>query len=98
MLDGQPLPRFFAFARQSEDLRHRVDVRVDKMFSQGLVAETEPLLRHGLAENRTAMQAIGYRQVVEHLRGEHSLDETVALIKQRTRQFAIPVHRLRLHL
>ena len=34
------------------------------------------------------MQAIGYRQVVEHLRGERSLDETVALIKQRTRQFA----------
>lgn len=84
----QPTPRFFALARYNEDLRLRVDSRVDKMFSQGLVAETEHLLQHGLAENRTAMQAIGYRQVVEHLRRERSLDETVALIKQRTRQFA----------
>lgn len=84
----QPLPRFFALARRSEDLRLRVDTRVDRMFTHGLVAETEQLLRHGLAGNRTAMQAIGYRQVVEHLRGERPLVETVALVKQRTRQFA----------
>jgi tRNA dimethylallyltransferase len=41
-----------------------------------------------LAQNPTAMQAIGYRQVVEHLRGVRSLPETVALVKTRTRQFA----------
>jgi tRNA dimethylallyltransferase len=41
-----------------------------------------------LAENKTAMQALGYRQVVEHLRGERSLRETVELVKLRTRQFA----------
>ena len=34
------------------------------------------------------MQAIGYRQVVEHLRGERSLPETIELVKIRTRQFA----------
>jgi tRNA dimethylallyltransferase len=34
------------------------------------------------------MQAIGYRQVVEHLRGEHSLAETIEQVKIRTRQFA----------
>jgi tRNA dimethylallyltransferase len=34
------------------------------------------------------MQAIGYRQVVEHLRGERGLSETVELVKSRTRQFA----------
>ena len=58
------------------------------MFARGLVLETEQLLERGLAGNRTAMQAIGYRQVVEHLRGERSLEETIGLIKQRTRQFA----------
>jgi len=52
------------------------------------VAETEQLLKHGLAENKFAMQAIGYRQVVEHLRGERSLAETVELVKTKTRQFA----------
>src|SRR5688572_5853561 len=58
------------------------------MFARGLVAETEHLLKCGLEKNQTAMQAIGYRQVVEHLRGERSLPETIELVKIRTRQFA----------
>jgi len=58
------------------------------MFARGLVQETERLLEAGLAESHTAMQAIGYRQVVEHLRGERSLTETIGLVKRRTRQFA----------
>ena len=45
------------------------------MFRRGLVAETEGLLKRGLAENQIAMQALGYRQVVEHLRGERGLAE-----------------------
>jgi len=52
------------------------------------VAETEQLLQRGLAQNQTTMQALGYRQIVEHLRGQRSLTETIALIKIRTRQFA----------
>ena len=58
------------------------------MFARGLVAETEHLLRLGLAKNKTAMQAIGYRQVVEYLRGDRSLPETVELVKSRTRKYA----------
>ena len=58
------------------------------MFQRGLVEETRELLKHGLAENRTAMQAIGYRQVVEHLRGELTLPKTIELVKSKTRQFA----------
>lgn len=79
---------FVALSRDPADLRRRMDLRVDRMFARGLVAETEALLGRGLAGNRTAMQAIGYRQVVEHLRGERSLPETVALVKQKTWQFA----------
>jgi tRNA dimethylallyltransferase len=58
------------------------------MFRRGLVDETRELLKHGLEQNKTAMQAIGYRQVVEHLRGERDLAETIELVKMRTRQFA----------
>ena len=50
--------------------------------------ETEQLLIRGLGQNRTAMQALGYRQAVEYLRGQRSLADTVALVKLRTRQFA----------
>jgi tRNA dimethylallyltransferase len=52
------------------------------------VAETEHLLTLGLAQNRAAMQALGYRQIVEHLCGERSLADTIELVKVRTRQFA----------
>ena len=85
---SQKSENFFAFSRQPDDLRKRIDVRVDAMFARGLVDETRELLKQGLAENKTAMQAIGYRQVVEHLRGERSLAETIELVKIRTRQFA----------
>jgi tRNA dimethylallyltransferase len=79
---------FFCFTRSAEDLHRRINVRVDEMFRRGLAAETEQLSKRGLAENKFAMQAIGYRQVVEYLRGERSLAETIELVKIRTRQFA----------
>jgi tRNA dimethylallyltransferase len=75
-------------ARSMPDLRARIDRRVDEMFRRGLVEETRALLERGLAGNRTAIQALGYRQVVEHLEGERALAETIELVKVRTRQYA----------
>jgi len=79
---------FIGLARPAGELSDRIRQRVDEMFAKGLVAETEALLPRGLATNPTALQALGYRQVVEHLRGERSLAETIELVKIRTRQFA----------
>jgi tRNA dimethylallyltransferase len=78
----------FAFSRPNPDLHARINTRVDTMFARGLVEETRHLLDLGLAKNKTAMQALGYRQVMEHLRGEHNLAETIELVKIKTRQFA----------
>jgi tRNA dimethylallyltransferase len=69
-------------------LHNRIDRRVDEMFQTGLVEETRALVNRGLRENRTAMQALGYKQVVEHLDGGPNLKETFELVKLRTRQFA----------
>jgi len=75
--------------RDKASLRERIHQRVDEMFRRGLVEETESLLQQGLEKNRTAMQAIGYRQVAAYLRGEGgSLEETIEVVKARTRQFA----------
>jgi tRNA dimethylallyltransferase len=84
---SQKSEKLFALSRQADDLHARINARVDAMFARGLVDETRELLKRGLAENKTAMQAIGYRQVVEHLRGESSLTETIEMVKSRTRQF-----------
>lgn len=84
----QPAPVFFGLRREASDLQQRIDCRVDLMFKIGLVEESRGLLQAGLEQNQTAMQAIGYRQVVEHLRSERSLSQTIELVKIRTRQFA----------
>jgi len=85
---SQKSEKFFALSRRADDLHTRINTRVDAMFARGLVDETCELLVRGLEQNKTAMQAIGYRQVVEHLRGERPLAETIELVKSRTRQFA----------
>lgn len=79
---------FFGIHRESGDLRQRIEARVDEMFTRGLVEETRRLLAQGLTRNPTALQALGYRQVLEHLRGEHDLAATVQLVKTKTWQFA----------
>jgi tRNA dimethylallyltransferase len=80
--------RAYLITRSSTDLQRRIDMRVDAMFEAGLIDETRRLLETGLRENRTAKQALGYRQVIEHLEGQRSLEQTVELVKIRTRQFA----------
>lgn len=84
----QPQHLCFGLSRSASDLHQRIDLRVEVMFRQGLVAETEALVKRGLPENRTASQALGYRQVLEYLRGVRSLAETIELVKIRTRQLA----------
>jgi len=81
-------PQIIVLRRSQADLHHRINLRVEEMFQAGLVAEVTRLIARGLPANRNAMQALGYRQVVEHLQGQRDLLETIALIKQRTRRFS----------
>lgn len=69
-------------------LDERIEQRVDAMFEAGLVDEVRRLLDAGLAEGRTAREAIGYRQVAAHLAGELSLAEARLQTVQATRRFA----------
>ena len=66
----------------------RIDRRVDAMVEQGLFREVEGLLAAGLSPESTAMQAIGYKEVVRSLQGELSREEAVDLIKQASRRYA----------
>jgi tRNA dimethylallyltransferase len=77
----------FALSRNSEDLRQRIDSRVDLMFERGLIAETAHLLDgtgsepHGHAGHWLSPGRRAFAR-------ERSLPETVATVKIRTRQFA----------
>lgn len=70
------------------ELHRRINARVDEMFEQGLVAEVKGLCKHGLAQSRTASQAIGYKEVLEALNGTITMDEARETIKTRTRRYA----------
>lgn len=71
-----------------EVLHERIDARVEQMFATGLVEETQQVLATFGELGRTAAQAVGYREVIEFLRGERDLAETKQLVKYRTHQFA----------
>ncbi|MDZ7616031.1 MAG: tRNA (adenosine(37)-N6)-dimethylallyltransferase MiaA [Patescibacteria group bacterium] len=70
------------------ELNERIDRRVDEMFAAGLVEEVRGLMALGRPLSKTARQAVGYREVIEHLEGVRHLDDTIALVKQHTRQLA----------
>ena len=53
-----------------------------------MIDEVRNLLAGGKDLGRTARQALGYREVLEHLAGQRNLVETIDLVKTRTRQFA----------
>jgi tRNA dimethylallyltransferase len=80
--------RVFALQWAKDELHQRIDRRVDAMFAEGLVDEVRRLTAHGRYLGRTACQAVGYREVMEYLRDANDLDQTRALVKTRTRQFA----------
>ena len=62
--------------------------RVARMVEGGWVEEVAGLLRQGLSPDLPAFQAIGYRQLVRHLRGDGSLDEAIGETVKATRRFA----------
>jgi tRNA dimethylallyltransferase len=80
--------RVFVLRRPRAELHARIEVRVDTMIAAGLVAEVERLLATGHVLGRTARQAVGYREALEHLAGQCSHEQMVARIKTRTRRFA----------
>lgn len=71
-----------------EELYQRLDERVEKMFQAGLLQEVEQLIKEGYGEKAHAMNGIGYREVLQYLKGEISLEKAKELIKQHTRHFA----------
>lgn len=66
----------------------RINARVERMMRDGLVSEVENLLSTGFSQDSTAMQAIGYKEIVQALRGDFPMERAVELIQQRSRNYA----------
>ena len=86
---GKYRPLYIGLAfRNREDMKALIDRRVDEMVRAGLREEAEALLRAGLPPGSTALQAIGYKECLQWLRGEASFEAAVEEIKLRSRQYA----------
>ena len=58
------------------------------MIQDGLVEEVKKLLEMGYGKNYTALQALGYKEIIDYLEGVYGLDEAVDKLKRDTRHFA----------
>jgi len=68
-----------------EDLYRRIEARVDEMIQQGLLQEAERLREFQMLN---ALQTVGYKELFDYLNGLNSLENSVELIKQHTRNYA----------
>ena len=79
---------YFVLNDERDRLYERIDRRVDIMLKQGLVAEVEGLKVMGCRRGQTAMQGLGYKEILDYLEGDCTLEEAVYRIKRDTRHFA----------
>jgi tRNA dimethylallyltransferase len=78
----------FGLNMDREALYRRIDARVLQMLEAGLVQEVESLLRKGFSPSCKALQTIGYREIIQFIHGNLSLEEAVKLIQRDTRRYA----------
>ncbi len=74
--------------RDRADMKALIDRRVDAMVAAGLLEEVRQLLESGLPREATALQAIGYKEFLGVLDGTAAVEEAVAEVKLRSRQYA----------
>lgn len=75
-------------AMERSRLYRRVEERVDRIFKAGIVEEVRGLLAAGVPPSANALKALGYREVMTHLRGEIDLPRAIELVKRNTRRYA----------
>ena len=80
--------RYFVLTMERQCLYERINLRVEKMFAEGLGEEVRGLMAKGVAADMTSMQGLGYREMLSYINGECDLERAVYLIKRNTRHFA----------
>ena len=90
--NDKPIPRFdfvcVSIDYPRDELYQRIELRVDKMFEEGLEEEVIALLKSGVKENAQCMQGIGYKEIIEGLNNNENPLEIKEIIKKNTRNYA----------
>jgi tRNA dimethylallyltransferase len=78
----------FGLVMDREHLRERIDLRVDRMWEQGFVAEVDQLIAQGIREGSTAQRALGYAQIIAMRDGTMTEEAAKEDTKRASRQYA----------
>ena len=79
---------YFVLNDERQRLYERIDRRVDEMLEEGLEEEVIRLKDRGFTRDMVSMQGLGYKEMLDYLEGNCSLEEAVTVIKRDTRHFA----------
>ncbi len=79
---------YFVLNRDRSVLYERIDKRVDLMIEEGLLEEVKALKERGYTKNLVSMQGLGYKEILDYLDGECTLEEAIYRLKRDTRHFA----------
>lgn len=79
---------YFVLNDHRELLYQRIDARVDEMMKYGLIEEVKLLQNMGYDRSYVSMQGLGYKEILQYLEGEISLEEAIYILKRDTRHFA----------
>ncbi len=81
-------PIYVGLWRERDELYERIEARTDRMIEMGLVDEVRGLLDMGYSPELPALNTIGYKEIIAHLKGKYDLRVAVRLIKKNTKIFS----------
>ena len=79
---------YFVLNDERERLYERINLRIDEMLKEGLIEEVTALKNRGFTRDMVSMQGLGYKEILDYLGGECSLEEAIYILKRDTRHFA----------
>lgn len=81
-------PVMFCIDHDRQRLYDRIDLRVDLMIKDGLIDEVRRIMDMGYTKELNSMKGIGYKEIMDHLNGECTLEEAIENVKQGSRRYA----------
>lgn len=79
---------YFVLNDDRKLLYDKIDQRIDLMLKEGLLEEVEALRQKGYTKDMVSMQGLGYKEILDYLNGECTLEEAIYILKRDTRHFA----------
>ncbi len=79
---------YFVLQDERKHLYDRIEKRIDGMLDDGLLEEVEKLRNEGCTKEMVSMQGLGYKEILDYLDGNCTLEEAIYILKRDTRHFA----------